>query len=81
MNPQDFKVAILSLNRIAEAIESRQEDKIVKSVNKFAVVFRMIKEFKKEFPHKTKEECTKNIDEIIKTHAEISFKLLNNETL
>jgi hypothetical protein len=81
MNPQDFKIAVSSLNRIAEAIESRQEDKIVKSVNQFAVVFRMIKKFRKDFPHKTKKECTKNLDEIIKTHAEIAFKLLNNETL
>ena len=77
MNPQDFKALLDSLDRISEAIEGKSDNRVIEIVNRFAVVFRMLKELEKMCDIKGQSELSGEVVKIIRKYAKIAEEVMN----
>lgn len=84
MTTQDFKALLDALNRISKAIEGKTDNRVVKTVNRFAEVFRMLVSIQGRDWNEGQrvddfQELKDFILEIQKKYAKIAEEVLNEK--
>jgi hypothetical protein len=77
MTPQDFKVLLDVLNRIATALEGKDDNVAVETVNRFAETYRMLEDLEIASDEAGQPELSGMILEIRKTHVRIANEILS----
>ena len=80
MTPQDFKALLASLDRISEAIEDKSGNQAIKIVNRFAVVFRQLKQLHKVLIEVKENKTADIVLDIMKTYVKIAGEVMNEDS-
>ena len=80
MTPQDFNALLKALDRIGEAIEDKSGSREVKVVNRFSVVFKMLKTLHKTLVDVNEKTTAKIVLSIMKTYTKIATEVLNEDS-
>jgi hypothetical protein len=76
MTPQDFKALLDVLNRIATALEGKEKNVAVETVNRFAEVYRILETLINEYQNLTDDETLMFLQNARKTHVKIANEIL-----